>query len=146
SNYFEAFFQKGGGRTGSISASPNPIQVCDGTGLGATTVTWTSTGTTAVEIHINSPAGTLLKRSGPSGSAATGKTVSNGTVFYLQDVSNGLPLTAANTLATITVGVTTTGCPQPPVYEGTHEGADCNHIFGWAADRNRLNTSISVDV
>ncbi|HET6975279.1 MAG TPA: carbohydrate-binding protein [Pyrinomonadaceae bacterium] len=141
----EVFFQKGG-RTGSISASPNPIQVCDGTGLGATTITWTSTGTTTTEIRINSPAGTLLKRTGPSGSAATGKTVSNGTVFYLQDVSNGLPLTSANTLATVTVSLTTTGCPQPPLYEGWHDGADCNHIFGWAADRNRLNTSISVDI
>src|SRR5262245_31332973 len=52
---FASIPQKGGGRTGSISANPNPIQVCDGTGLGSTTLTWTSTGTTTVEVHMGSP-------------------------------------------------------------------------------------------
>jgi hypothetical protein len=32
-------------------------------------------------------------------------------VFYLQDVSGGKALTAANTLATIVANTTTTGCP-----------------------------------
>jgi len=31
-------------------------------------------------------------------------------IFYLQDVSNGLPLTSANTLATVRVNSTTNGC------------------------------------
>jgi hypothetical protein len=31
--------------------------------------------------------------------------VTNGTVLYLQDVSNGLPLTADNTLATLTINL-----------------------------------------
>jgi RHS repeat-associated protein len=136
----------GSARTGSITAGPNPIQVCDGSGLGVTTLSWTSTGTSLVEVHVGSPTGALFAQTGPSGTNTTGKWVANGTVFYLQDVSGGLPLTAANTLATVTVGVTTSGCPTPPLYEGWLDGADCSTIFGWAADRNRLNTSINVDV
>jgi hypothetical protein len=31
-------------------------------------------------------------------------------VFYLQDVSNGLPLTTVNTLAKLTITTTTDGC------------------------------------
>ena len=94
----------------SISANPNPIQLCDGSGLGATMLTWTS-GATTVEVHVNSPAGALFARSGAgTWSSATGKWVANGTVFYLQDVSGGLPLTSANTLATVTVALTTNGC------------------------------------
>ncbi len=96
--------------TGSITASPNPMQVCDGTGLGITTLSWTSTGTSTVEVHVSSPSGTLFASSGPSGSGATGKWVGQGTQFFLQDVSGGLPLTSANTIATVTVGLTTAGC------------------------------------
>jgi len=40
---------------------------------------------------------------GSSGSATTGVWVDNGTQFYLQDVSGGKPVTAANTLAQVTV-------------------------------------------
>ena len=95
--------------TGSISASPNPIQACDG--LGVTTLTWTSTAG-LVEVHVNSPAGPLFSQSGSgTASSTTGKWVVDGTVFYLQDVSGGLPLTSANTLATVTVTLTTNGCP-----------------------------------
>jgi len=82
--------------------------VTDGSGLGVTTVTWSSTGTTLVEVHINSPAGPLFShtRDGMF-SQTTGKWVSDGTMFYLQNVSNALPLTSANTLATTTVRLQT---------------------------------------
>jgi hypothetical protein len=82
-------------RTGSISASPNPVKVCDGSG---------------VEVHVGSPTGALLAQTGPSGTKTTGQSVANGTVFYLQDVSGGLSLTTGNTLATVSVGVTSAGC------------------------------------
>ncbi len=36
--------------------------------------------------------------------------------------------------------------PSDPVYEGFIDVADCNSIVGWAADRNRLNTSIEVRI
>jgi glucose/arabinose dehydrogenase len=90
----------------SISASPNPISVTDGTGIGITTVSWTSSGVSAVEVHVNSPSGPLFARSGAgSFSSVTAKWVVNGTTFYLQNVSSGLPLTAANTLGSVVVNV-----------------------------------------
>jgi glucose/arabinose dehydrogenase len=100
-----------GNRGGSIMASPNPIQVCDGSGFGVTNLLWNSTGTTAVEVRVGAPNGALFAHTGPSGSAATGKWVGQGTTFFLQDVSGGQPLTAANTLGTITVTLTSSGCP-----------------------------------
>jgi glucose/arabinose dehydrogenase len=89
--------------TGSISAQPNPFAP-NPQGLGRTTLTWTSTGTNRVEIHVNAPNGNLLTGSGPgSFSATTGQWVRNGMTFYLQNVSAGLPLTSGNTLATVTM-------------------------------------------
>jgi hypothetical protein len=37
----------------------------------------------------------------------TGAWVTNGTMLFLQDVTNGKALTAANTLATVVIGVVT---------------------------------------
>src|SRR6266516_5063878 len=42
---------------GSITANPNTIQVCDSSGLGITTLTWNSSGTITVEVHVGSPSG-----------------------------------------------------------------------------------------
>ncbi|MBX3279051.1 MAG: methyltransferase domain-containing protein [Acidobacteria bacterium] len=94
-------------RVGSITANPNPIPVREGSVFGATTLAWSSTGTKMVEVRVGAPDGDLLSRTGPSGSATTGEWVGNGLVFYLQDVSDGLPLTPANTLGTIAVRVET---------------------------------------
>ncbi len=121
------------GRTGSITANPNPIQVCDGSGYGATTLSWQSTGTTTVQVRVGSPSGALFTHAGPTGSATTGPWVGHGTQFFLQDVSGGLPPTPANTLATVTVSLTTNGCsgrtgniaanPNPiPVCDGSGFG------------------------
>jgi hypothetical protein len=88
--------------TGSIAADPNPF-IPNSQGLGQTTLAWTSYGTTSVEVHADAPNGNRVAASGPgSFSARTGNWVQNGQRFYLQDVSNGLPLTSANTLATVT--------------------------------------------
>ena len=87
----------------AISASPNPFTP-DLSGKGQTTLTWTSAGTTKVEVHINSPTGSMFAGSGPgTHSSTTGQWVKDGMTFYLQNVSNGLPLTTANTLATVTL-------------------------------------------
>lgn len=95
---------------GSISISPNPIIVTDGSGLGVGTITETNGAASAVEVHVNSPSGNLLYRAGPGTfSGTTGKWVRNGQTFYLQDVSDGKPLTSANTLAVATAIV----LPQP---------------------------------
>jgi hypothetical protein len=89
--------------SGSISASPNPFTP-NSQVLGQTTLTWTSSGTTNVEIHVDAPNGNMLTGSGPGTfSATTGQWVQSGQIFYLQNVSNGLPLTSANTLAKVTM-------------------------------------------
>ena len=95
--------------TGSILASPNPVELEDPLAerfpIGTTTLSWTSGGTTSVEVHVDSPDGPLLHRAGPSGSAATGKWVHDGMAFYLQDISHGTPLTSAHTLDVVHVKV-----------------------------------------
>ncbi len=87
----------------AISATPNPATNLGG-GFGMVTVTWNTTSTN-IEIHINSPTGPLFVSGGSAGSAQTFAWVTNGMIFYLQDVSGGKPLTAANTLGTVTVAV-----------------------------------------
>ena len=88
---------------GSITADPNPL-ITDWRGLGATILSWTSYGTSSVEIHINAPNGNKLIGSGPgSFSVSTGHWAAPGMTFYLQNTSNGLPLTAANTIAKVTM-------------------------------------------
>jgi hypothetical protein len=72
------------GRTGTLTANPNPIKVCDGSGSGVTTVSWTVSSTGAVEVHINGPDGPLFSRAGGDGQSTTGKWVTDGMVFYLQ--------------------------------------------------------------
>jgi hypothetical protein len=99
------------GATGTLTANPNPIKVCDGSASGETTLTWTSAGATDLEVRVGKPDGDLFAKTGPAGSWKTGKWVGNGMKFFLQDVSGGKPLTAANTIATLTVNTTTSGCP-----------------------------------
>jgi len=89
---------------GSIIADPNPFTP-NAQGLGQTTLTWTSAGTNEVEVHVNSPNGNRIARTGAGTfSTNTGQWVRNGMTFYLQNVSNGLPLTSANTIGTVGVG------------------------------------------
>ena len=90
--------------SGSIITDPNPI-INQDTGLGTTTLSWTSKRTEQVEVHIIAPDGPLLSRTGSSGSATTGKWVQDGMVFYLQDVTGGKPLIPKHTLAKVTVRV-----------------------------------------
>jgi hypothetical protein len=84
------------GATGPIAASPNPAAKSSN-GDATTTISWTASGQTWVEIHIGSPNGPLFASSLGPGSATTGPWVSNGMMFYLQNVTESLPLTAANT-------------------------------------------------
>jgi hypothetical protein len=71
--------------------------------VGTATLSWKTPNAQIVEIHIGSPSGPLFAWSGNRGSATTGAWVSDGMTFYLQDVTGGKPLTAANTLATAVV-------------------------------------------
>src|SRR5262249_31944168 len=92
-------------RKATITANPNPIKVWDGSGLGETELSYTVPEGAYVDIRIGSPDGTLFVGAGASGTARTGKWVTDGMVFYLQDVSERKPLTRENTLATVTVRV-----------------------------------------
>jgi hypothetical protein len=73
--------------------------------LGTATLTWDSPLSTNVEVHVNAPNGSMLTNGGPQGTVTTGAWVTDGMTFYLQDVSSGRPLTAANTLNTVTAHV-----------------------------------------
>lgn len=93
----------------TITASPNRIQVWDGSGLGETAIAYTFLEGEDVEVRVGSPDGPLFTRSGASGTngtKTTGKWVTDGMGFFLQDVSEGKPLTQEHTLATVTVRVT----------------------------------------
>ena len=88
-----------------MSVTPNPARPVDSTGLVQVTLTWDAPGVSQVEIHVGAPDGILLAGGEHSGTATTGVWVSNGTKFFLQDVSGGKPPTAAHTLAQVTVVV-----------------------------------------
>ena len=92
----------GTGNGASLTASPNPIPVM-GSALGTTTISWNAPNASFIEIHVGSPNGPLFVYEGNNGSAQTGPWVTDGTTFYLQDVTGGKPLTADNTLATLVV-------------------------------------------
>jgi ubiquinone/menaquinone biosynthesis C-methylase UbiE len=88
---------------GRITAEPNPFRP-DSLGVGETTVSWMTYATSKVEVHVDAPDGLLFARTGPGRfSQSTGRWVRNGTIFYLQNVSDGSPLTAENTIATVTL-------------------------------------------
>ncbi|HEX4229517.1 MAG TPA: FG-GAP-like repeat-containing protein [Bryobacteraceae bacterium] len=94
-----------------LSASPNPIPVPPGSALGATTISWNVplagewfvASSLSIEVHIGSPSGPLFAAGGNTGAATTGDWVTDGMVFYLQDVTGGKPLTPANTVSSIVV-------------------------------------------
>jgi hypothetical protein len=86
---------------------PNPM-IGDSSHLAVTTIYWDAsemTGVTNVEIHMSSPGGPLFAGGSAVGNATTGDWVTDGAVFYVQDVSGGKALTSANTLATIHANV-----------------------------------------
>jgi SAM-dependent methyltransferase len=88
---------------GLITAEPNPFRP-DSQGLGQTTLSWLVHGTSKIEVRVDAPDGLLFARLGPGRhSQPTGQWVRDGTTFYLQNVAKGLPLTAENTIATVTL-------------------------------------------
>ena len=90
----------------TFGASPNPIVVTDGTGLGVTTLSWSTTKSKLIEIHVDGPAGAQMTgEAGDSGTADTGKWVGDGAQFYMQDASLPNKTEASATLAVLTVKV-----------------------------------------
>jgi len=84
--------------------------VNDGTGLGVTTLFVATSKSRFVEIRVGAPNGSVVTRmystmTENTGVATTGKWVTNGMKFFLQDVSNGKKLDSENTLGEVTVNV-----------------------------------------
>ena len=99
------------GKHAAIVIDPNPVKVCDNSGIGMTAVAFTiEPPIKAVDVRVGSPTGGQLASLAGSGYAFTGNWVTDGLVFYLQDITDGKPLTPENTLATATAKVTTEGC------------------------------------
>ena len=92
--------------SGSLSVDANPV-LSPGAQPVAITLSWTSTGTEAIEVRLDSPNGLCLAESGPSGSLTTGKWVTDGMCFFLQNVSGRKPLTLAHALDAVRIGVQT---------------------------------------
>jgi 6-phosphogluconolactonase len=69
------------------------------------TLAWNAPEATEVEIHLDRPDGPNMGRHGAYGTTTTGPWVAHGQSFFLQDVSEGKPLTAENTLGTVRVMV-----------------------------------------
>jgi glucose/arabinose dehydrogenase len=137
------------GPSGSITANPNPFPA-DAQGLGQTTLAWTSYGTSAVEIHVNAPNGPQFAGGDPgSFSAATGRWVVDEMTFYLQNVSGGLPLTAANTLATVTmsaVGLTPSGSisANPNPFHPNPQGVGQTTLTWTSAGTNKVEVHVNT--
>jgi len=106
----------GGTPTGDrpMVAGPNPASVCDGTGLGMTTINWGDAGN--VEIRINAANGKLFGKASGAGSAETGKWVNDGKAFFLVDADSGETLQQTN------VDLTVYGCAGNAPY--TYGNAD----------------------
>jgi hypothetical protein len=88
----------------SLVAVPNPIVTSDGSGIGETSITWTTTASQA-ELRVGATNGQVFARGGSQGTAQTGKWVRNGMTFYLQDLSNPNPTTESATLGHLTMAV-----------------------------------------
>jgi hypothetical protein len=86
-------------------AEPTTILVPAGA-LGVAHVVWNAPQARVVEVHVGAPDGPLFAAGSSKGSAVTGIWVRDGTIFYLQDRSNGLSLNDANTLGVMVVHTT----------------------------------------
>jgi hypothetical protein len=73
---------------------------------GTADISWSARGGGEVEVHVDSPSGPLFARTGPEGGTKAASWIVNGTVFCLQDVAPGNPLSADRTLATVRVSLT----------------------------------------
>jgi uncharacterized protein (TIGR03437 family) len=135
--------------SGYLLLAQNPVQN-DPNQFGSATFNWSSTTASTVEIHVDSPSGPLLTRGGSEGVATASGWVKNGQVFYLQDVSNGQPLTSQFTIGTQTVQFTSAtpttsfqASPNPvPVPVGTEFS---NTTLYWSAPSSVTLVEIHVN-
>src|SRR5689334_3633211 len=91
----------------SLNGAPDPVQVCDGTGLGTVTISWNAADSNVarVEVHVGTPDGPTFAAGMSQGSAPTGKWTTNNTQFFLVDPAK------KQVLAQYSAHVTTANCP-----------------------------------
>jgi hypothetical protein len=115
----------------SIAASPNPIQVSDGSSFGETAISYTFLDGADVEVRVGSPDGPLFARPSASGTATTGKWVRDGTIFFLQDVTGGKPLAQEHTLASVTITVSDEAALRAQLAEKEAQLRRITGSLGW---------------
>jgi Ferritin-like domain len=88
-----------------LTVTPNPIIVTGGATTGSAMICFNAPGVQQVAIVLNSPSGIILGTGSGSGCITTGPYLTNGSQIFLQDISNGKSLSAANTLASLVITV-----------------------------------------
>jgi hypothetical protein len=96
-----------------LVASPNPVPVCDFSGLGKTELTWNFP--SKHEIRVGSPTGSLVGAPTGKGSKMTGKWIKDNTEFFVIDPTTG------KTVQQLGVDNTVLGCQgnAPGTFRGT---------------------------
>ena len=89
----------------SMEIVPATAVTPDGSGLAVVNLKWKVADGMPVELHVGACDGPLLATAQGPGTAETGKWVRDEMTFYLQDVSGGKALSAANTLVKATAHV-----------------------------------------
>jgi hypothetical protein len=106
----------------TFTGSPDPVQVCDGSGLAQITLSWdaSDTGAASVDIHIGTPTGPLFASAQPVGTTPTGKWVTNDTTFLLINPATN------QVLAQYKARLSAAECPVPNAQKGIW-----GRILGW---------------
>jgi hypothetical protein len=99
--------------SGTLQASPNPMNVCSATSTANATLSWTASNVTSVKVVTGSLTGAVVATGGPTGSVTV--TGTPGTAYLLVDTSGGGTPAAANILSTVTLqqGTCPAGGPPP---------------------------------
>ncbi|MGB7453056.1 MAG: OmcA/MtrC family decaheme c-type cytochrome, partial [Lysobacterales bacterium] len=118
-----------------LVASPNPVPVCDATGLGTAELQWGDLD--AFEIRLNTADGKLFAAKSGEGSQMTGKWVRDGTTFVLVDKATG------DTLQTLDVNATGFGCVGNP--PGASVGKAATDHTNWLDNPGRKSCGACHD-
>jgi hypothetical protein len=102
--------------------------------------------TPSINLTITGCGGGSLAWAGTDGSSGTGSPISvptsaTGTLIYSATCTAGSCVSAPGTATVTIVPASVTGS-----FEGYVYGADCGSFRGWAWDRNKLNTAVSIDI
>ncbi len=114
-------------RSGTLTATPNPISVAAGVGIGSTTLRYTSN-VSRIQLFRGPLANLRVIRTDDLTSrdgSITLTDVANNEIFFLQDASQGTSQATANTLAQVTISVVANAAPVGTGLRGHYfEGID----------------------